>query len=303
MPRLEKKQIIAIVGFLVVLISIPVSFTLVKSTQIFKSRADELKNNKSLSQEASASSKFKLAPTKSPLDELNSLLGNTPTPSATGSASQTPAGDSTPTPTINLAFGPTLSLTVALEGRPGNDQVAKIFVGISGGAAKTNPKYLLTYTVDVPSSGFFSGISLAGLNPGSAYTAYIKGPSQIDKAVSFTMSPTESVLNSGQAITLLSGDLNEDNVIDNADLTIAKSVYGTTPTSSSWNARADINDDKIVNNWDIAYINKNFGKQGDTKAWISTPGATSSASLYVTNQGGPLIPYESISGSYWLRLP
>lgn len=266
MPGFTKTQIIALVGFIVVLISIPITFSLVKQQQIFSSRASEQKKVATSSASITAT-KPRSVPTNSPLTDLQKLIEGS-------DISPVPTTDTSNAGT-NLAFGPTLSFQVSLEGRPAAKQADKVFVGIAPGQTATHPTYILTFTTDVPDSGKFSGLSLAGLNPGSVYTAYLKGSSQIDSGITFTMDPNESSLNNGKPVTLISGDLNEDNVINSADFTISRGYYGTTPASKNWNEKIDLNKDKIINNWDLLYINNNMGKVGTSGTWISTPKTTS----------------------------
>lgn len=285
MFNLDRKQIITLAGFLIILVSIPLAAFMIKQTQIFQSRAskeiDLLSQQKILKKEATKSAtKSAEVPPTSPLTDLERLLQTSPTP--------TP-NDISPTPIINLAFGPTLNLKIELEGRPPGKQAAKVFVGISTGTTKANPTYLLTFTLDFPDSGFFQGLSLAGLNPGSTYTAYVKGPAQIDTASTFVMGPTETNLNNNQALTLTSGDLNEDNTINSADYTIAKGVYGTTSSSKTWNSRADLNLDGVINNLDLSLIIKNMGKTGASATWFSPP-------PQATSSGRP-------ASGYWLFVP
>lgn len=281
MPGFTKTQIIALAGFVVILLSIPVSFSLVKQQQIFSSKASEQKNIASSSASTTAT-KPRPVPSTSPLTDLQKLIQGNDTVGETSNGTSDNAG-------TNLAFGPTLNFQLSIEGRPAAKQSDKVFIGIASGKAATAPTYILTFTTDVPDSGIFSGLSLAGLNPGSIYTAYIKGSSQIDSGVTFTMNPNETNLNNGKPVILISGDLNEDNVINSADYTISRSYYGTTPASNNWNSRADLNKDNLINNWDLLYINNNFGKVGTSGTWISTPKTTSS----VINQntapavGGP----------------
>lgn len=290
---LDLKEKIALAGFFIILISIPVAATLVKNTQIFNSGAFEKGTPEKGSQQyivgaiPSPSPSPKEVPTSSSLSELEALIQNSTNQSSTPSVSTTttPA----PTPEVNLAFGPILNMIIEIEGRPAGKQAAKAFVGLSSGSVKVSPTYLLTFTIDFPDSGVFKGLSLAGLNPGSVYTAYIKGPGQIDFASTFTMGATETSLNNNQPITLTSGDLNEDNTINSADYTIAKSSYGATPSSKSWNSLADFNQDKIINNLDLALISKNFGKTGASGTWYSPPPQASSS-------GTP-------AGGYWLAVP
>ena len=220
-----------------------------------------------------------------------------PTPVPTISPKKTsPDETASEKPTTQAStFGPTLNLKLTLEGRPVAKMASKIFVGIAEAAAQTNLKYLLSFNIDLPDSGEFSGLSLAGLTAGSSYQAVLKGPAQIATSSAFIMSPTVSNLNSGQAIFLLTGDLNEDNVINSADYSIAKAVFGAKTLSANWNENVDFNIDGIINSADIAIIIKNMTKTGDSGLWISKV-ATGSASLLDQNPTGS-------SSGYWLWVP
>lgn len=227
-------------------------------------------------------------PGTSPLKDLLKNLNSSPTP--------------TPSPATSSgtldSFGPTLQLQISIQGRPNSDQHTKLFVGVAQGTLSTNPQYLLSFNVDVPNSGIYNDISLVGLTQGETYTAYLKGSATLVTAVSFIMSPQGVKLNSGAPITLISGDLNEDNVIDQADVDILMAALGTTPTSSKWNQNLDLNKDGVINSLDLAIVNKNLGKVGDGGKWYSTtPSATKSATLQVPgNIGG-------ISAGYWMWVP
>lgn len=215
---------------------------------------------------------------------------------------------------IATSFGPTLNVNVNFEGRPEDENSGNLFVGIVEGSITANPKFILSFTVELDESGKFEGISLAGLTTNANYSALLKGSSQIAKAVAFVMSPTVTNLNSGQVVTLLSGDLNEDNTINTADFSIVHSALGATSASSNWNRAADFNVDGIVNSIDLSFVIKNFGKIGDSGSWTSPlPAiATSSASLTPsdgkigTPSGGipDFVPPDS-SGKkgYWLWIP
>lgn len=286
--NLTKKQLLGLIGFVLILFSIPLSFSLAKSSQIFRSRADEIKKT------ATSSAQIKKSPVTRPLEVP-----------ATSPLSKLDQLSETPIPTtplegasLNTAFGPTLNVKINLEGRPEGNQAAKVFIGIAKGTPTSKPTYTLSFTVDFPAPGEFKGLSLAGLDPGSTYTAYLKGPAQIDASSTFTMSPTETNLNNNLALLLLSGDLNEDNTINSADYTIAKAVYGTTAPSANWNERADLNKDGIINNLDLAFITKNTGKTGASNIWYSTPPQASGSATPAT--GGPAI---GATGGYWFWMP
>lgn len=322
MSSLSRNQIIGLVGFFIILISIPISFYLVKQTQIFRSRASEPKTS------TPTGPVTKAIPSPS-LTDLQRLMQAT-------AESSTSSSSPTPTPEVNLAFGPTLNLTISIEGRPAGKQADKVFVGLAAGSAQVNPTYILTFSIDVPDSGIFKGLSLAGLNPGSTYTAYVKGSSTIVSSSTFTMTPTETNLNDSKPLNLISGDLNEDNVINSADYSICLSLYGTTPKSSNWNPRADFNKDNIINNFDLVIISKNMSKTGTSGPWISTPTVSTPSAELINkpnvgglaspnigglaspNLGGPPADFGSIlsastssaspsptsnSTGYWIRVP
>ncbi len=301
MFNFNRKTLLMIGGFIIIVIAIPFAAVLVKQTQVYKSRASEIKIASSsaeiISVEEATGSGALEVPNTSPLDELSKLIQASPSASPPAPDGPATAGP-TPTPYVNLGFGPTLDVSINSQGRPAEKQAARAFVGLSSNTPIKNPTYLLTFTIDFPEDGLFRGISLAGLNPGSTYSVYIKGPGQIDSASSFVMSPTESKVGSDQPISLLSGDLNDDNIINSADYTIAKNLYGTTPTSRTWNKNADFNRDDVINTYDLGYITSNLGKTGASGTWISTP-ATASPSATPSSSGGSTSP----SGGYWLFVP
>lgn len=307
MLELTKIQLIAIASFVLVLISIPLGSILVKNSQIFKSSAQEVRrtpNQQNISSKVATNSASKPVPKSSPLSDLNKLL-------EMGTGTSSPS--SVPTST-GVDFGSTLSAKIAIEGRASDNQAAKVFLGIAAGNPQAKPTYLVSFTVDFPKSGVFSGISLAGLNVGTTYTAYLKGPAQIDSSSTFVMGPSETTLNNNQPLTLLSGDLNEDNIINSTDYALAKNSYGATPGSPKWNERADFNLDGLINNLDIAYVTKNYGKTGASEPWYSTPPATPTASGSATATssgtpvGSPSGGYESSDDAsnpsgYWMWVP
>lgn len=212
--------------------------------------------------------------------------------------------------------GPTLSLTITLEGRPLNDQHTKLFVGITQGSqVSVSPQYLISTSLDIPPSGVSNSISLLGLTPGTTYTAVLKSSAQIATSSAFFMTPSGAKLNQGQPITLTTGDLNEDNIIDQSDVTILQNSLGATSSSKNWNPNLDFNLDGIINLVDLGILQKNLGKAGATGKWYSpTPLASQSASL-PGNIGGesilapppsagrPALSEQSESKGYWLWIP
>ncbi len=288
---LQQKLLLGV--YIFILLSIPVGAYLASQFQTLKSSAQEAPKSVV---------KVTPKPTISPTKELlsNSLLQLNSTPSATPSA--TP---DTTSPTIATSFGPTLSLKISIEARPQTDQSTKLFVGIIEGDLTSSPKFLLSFTVDLPKNGQYSNLSLAGLTSGAKYTAILKGSSTIASSSSFNMSPTVTTLNNAEAINLTSGDLNEDNVINSQDYSIGLKAMNSTSTSPNWNPTADLNKDGVVNVFDLGIISRNMGKIGAAGAWTSPipKVATHSASISAPAQGNPESGSSTTSGGYWIWVP
>lgn len=286
-------QKLLLVVYVFVLLSIPIGAYIVSEYQTtVQSKASEKKSTKVVPvtpKPASAS------PAKQLLTSSEKAISSTSNPTA----SSTPLPETSSSPTIATSFGPTLSLKTTLEGRPTNNQTTKLFVGIMEGALTANPKFLLSFTVDLPASGEYTNLSLAGLTAGSSYTALLKGTAQIATSSAFTMSPTVTNLNDGQPLNMLSGDLNDDNVVNSADYSIAKNALGATERSTKWNATADLNKDGVINTFDLGIIAQNMGQTGASGAWTSPIPKTStpSASLTTPPVGSPN------QGGYWLWVP
>lgn len=290
--------------YIFIVVSIPIGAYLASQAQTLKSSA----NSKTPTAKPGSSSAptTTLTPAQSLLKQIeDNLAGNSPAPS------NTPSSDTSTT--AATSFGPTLSLKATIEGRASGSFATKLFIGIVEGTISENPKFLLSFTVDLPASGEYSNLSLAGLTPGTGYTALLKGAGQIATASSFTMSPTVTNLNDGVALNMKSGDLNEDNQVNSADLTILQSALGSTSTSANWNSNADFNGDGIINSFDLSILSNNIGQIGASGVWVSPipQNATASASLRTSDIGGPASPAggqggpKDASGSagYWLWIP
>lgn len=251
--------------------------------------------------EASTSSRLKDA-----LDRLNQSGGKTGQTSGVQTTTETGTDGSGSSPDSQLVLGPTLGFSVLLQGRPLDNQSTQAFLGIAAGQPTTKPTYLLSFMVNVPASGAFDGISLSGLDSGSTYTAYLKGQSQIATSSAFVVKATPTNLG---ALNLLTGDVNEDNVIDSLDYNLVKGAIGTSPASANWNPLYDFNLDNVINSWDLNIVLSNLGKIGASGAWYSySPIATASAATSGgLNQGeledGGLVRQSPGEGGYWMWVP
>ncbi len=281
--------------YLFVVLSIPIGAYLASQYQNTKSRASEV--------EAKPVVKMTPKPTTSPAKELLNL-------SKTATSSSTvPTPTPEAIPTTATSYGPTLSLKISLEGRPKSDQSTRLFVGIVEGNITLSPRFLLSFTVNVPKGGDYSNLSLAGLTPGSKYSALIKGSAQIATSSAFYMSPSLTNLENGQSINLLSGDLNDDNQVSDMDYAIILKALGTSATSSNWNGNADFNKDGVINTLDLVIVSKNIGKVGASGIWTSpVPIATPSASLRVNpsanlSDSPPIGGPEGSTKGHWIWVP
>ena len=296
---LKVRLLIALYIFLI--LCIPVGAYLVSQNKILSSHASEVSNTVAIAS-PSATPKKTTTTSASAKDLLTLLQAQTPSASAEPSPSETPSS-----PTIATSFGPTLSLKVNLEGRPVGNQSTKLFVGIIEGSVSQNPKFLLNFSVNLPSTGTYSNLSLAGLTTGTKYTALVKGSAQLAKTVEFTMSPNVTNLNSGNTINLLAGDLNEDNTVNSTDYSIVKSLVGTTSASSNWNSNADLNADGVINTVDLLIVSNNLGKTGDSGIWSSPIPKTATPSGSLTASDSANLPvgsaYDGSSKGYWIWVP
>lgn len=290
--RLKDNPKILIIIFVAFLVAIPSLAFLIKYRVSSQSSAfNPTPYDRSITQESSPSASEL---SNLPLDELLEL-------ETQGEA--TSGAEATPEPAVS--FGPTLGFKLNIQGRPASKQGGTVFIGISTGAPTANPEYLLTFTVNVPDTGIYEGLSLAGLNVGNQYTAYIKGSAQIATSSAFVVNPFASVLNSGLPLNLISGDLNEDNVVNAIDYNICVGYYGLTSNSSGWNDNIDLNKDGIINTWDVAIILSNMNRVGAGDVYSST--ATTSAQLNLPsppqggNGSGSTTPLPK--PGYWMWVP
>lgn len=285
---LQQKLILAVYIFLI--LAIPLGSYLVSELRSTKSQASQPAPEKKLSKstESTQSAQSKL------IEDIKNLQEDL-------EEQEEPL---IPTPAASVSFGPTLDFKIIIEGRPLSRYASKIFVGIAEGDPTESPKYVLSFTIDLPDSGIFTGLSLAGLTEGNKYSTYLKGPAQIATSSAFIMSPYITNLNSGNVLTLTTGDVNEDNVINTSDYSIVKTALGTTSTSPNWNSILDFNLDNAVNTVDLAYVVKNMSKTGESGVWVSPVPNVSSSSGTLTNppSGSPSLLPDGSPG-YWVWIP
>ena len=164
-----------------------------------------------------------------------------------------------------------------------------------------SPQYLLSFLVNVPDNGIYTNLPLAGLDEGQSYTAYIKGPAQLATAAAFVVKPTPIDLGN---LNLITGDVNEDNVIDSLDYNLVKAALGTTPSSQTWNPVFDFNLDSRINTVDLTIISRNLGKVGLSGPWYSSQqSATKSATVSGSTYSGSPDNDPKTGKGYWMWMP
>jgi subtilisin family serine protease len=99
--------------------------------------------------------------------------------------------------------------------------------------------------------------------PAGSYELIAKKQHYLTKTISVEITGDNKVQKL-QPLTLLAGDLNNDNKIDLADLALLALAYLTESSKKKWNPIADINGDGIINALDLKILIDNYGLVGNT---------------------------------------
>jgi hypothetical protein len=135
--------------------------------------------------------------------------------------------------------------TVMLQGR--SDYSGITIVSSSGAQATTDAAGKFTVSGGEPLTARVPGFLSATAGPGTA--------------AAHASATGDTSANSVGTITLLAGDLNQDDVINIFDLALIAGVL------DSADASADLNADGVVNIMDVALIAGNYGQQGPQTDW------------------------------------
>lgn len=185
-------------------------------------------------------------PTPVPTDEPTPIPTDEPTPSPTDEPTPLPTYTPTPIPTTSPILA-TLSGMVELPGRTiGLLADTQIIIDDNGQSTTTQP------------NGSFAIVNVA---PGTYNELTADAPGYLSATCTDVIVTTpETVL---QTISLLSGDVTDDDLVDIADATVIGASFGL----QSDNLTADINRDNIIDIFDLVLVSINFGQQG-SQPWL-----------------------------------
>jgi hypothetical protein len=96
--------------------------------------------------------------------------------------------------------------------------------------------------------------------PPGIYDVAIKGAKWLQKVIHVDLSNGDA---SFPRVTLIPGDINNDNKVNIQDLGLLADAFGRTPGVPGWNENADLNCDNVVNIVDLGLLADGFGKTGD----------------------------------------
>ncbi len=156
---------------------------------------------------------------------------------------------------LALTQAPTASLSgvLTLQGLLGSATVTPLVTLEFRPTDNTDPFTVMTLT-DSSGNYFVSGI------PENDYNVWIKADRWLAKVVHVDLTTGDQ---SGVDLTLLGGDANGDNSVDNLDLGLLAVSYGMNSTDSDYDPRADFNGDDSVDNLDLGILANNYALSGD----------------------------------------
>ncbi|MCB0195984.1 MAG: hypothetical protein KDJ65_28795, partial [Anaerolineae bacterium] len=180
-------------------------------------------------------------PTPVPTDEPTPEPTPTdePTPVPTDEPTPVPTDEPTPVPTVEPGKAEVIG-QVILAGRANNDW--------SGAEVSANG-----VTTNTDASGDFSVVNIPA-GPGMTFTADAPGFLSA-VCTGATVATPETVLN---AVTLLSGDITNDDKVDISDATAVGVSFDQTGSGMA----ADINQDEVIDIFDLVLVSINFDAEG-----------------------------------------
>lgn len=148
--------------------------------------------------------------------------------------------------------------TVVLQGRPAAPNDAwKVPVKVDLYASGNTTTPLFTYNVTTNESGVFTISNI----PAGTYTIAVKGGHTLRRVkANQVLTIGNNALNFG---TLLEGDANNDNVVDEFDVSVLINTIYKILGEAGYDARADFNSDNIIDEFDISALINNIYQVGE----------------------------------------
>ena len=194
--------------------------------------------------------------TPEPTDDPTSIPTDTPTPTPTNTPTPVPTDEPTPEPTDQPTAEPTDEPTPEPTGEPAMANVSGqvILAGRAG-----NDWSGATVTIDggqIGTTDTTGNFSIADVATGSLNSITADAPGYLPAVCTgLTVTTPDTSLTS---VTLLSGDINDDKLVDITDATTVGASFGQTGSELP----ADITRDGMVDIFDIVLVSVNFGEEG-----------------------------------------
>jgi hypothetical protein len=178
----------------------------------------------------------------------------TPSPTHTATFTSTPTVTRTPTSTATATPSHTPSVTPTTTGTPTTGTVrGRVILERRASNAGTEVEVAGRTVTTGPSGEYTLTQVLAG-----TYTINVRRQSYLRTWRSVTVLAGQTL--SLPDVTLLGGDVNQDDHIELADAALIGQAWNSTPTSPNWDARADITDDDNVNILDMVAVQFNWDR-------------------------------------------
>ncbi|HUW13659.1 MAG TPA: carboxypeptidase regulatory-like domain-containing protein, partial [Anaerolineae bacterium] len=186
-------------------------------------------------------------PTRTPTTTPTRTPTATPTRTPTGTPTSTPTLTPTATPTRTPTPTPTVTPTPTTAlGRIEGQVILERRAGNAGAQVCLDAR-----CIAAASTGDFS---FEGVFPGT-YTVTASRASYLRSRRSVQVAAGEQPL---PPVTLLGGDVDQDDIIDDIDGNLIAQAWNTTPMDPEWDERADITGDDIINILDIVAVHYNW---------------------------------------------
>jgi hypothetical protein len=156
----------------------------------------------------------------------------------------------------------TLSLSATLQGHTSHAATFSLDVYQSDSPIGTSPDYSFA-----PVSDALGNMEVSGIDPGT-YDLVLKYGKSLSLVETITLVDGANSIDMGM---LLTGDANDDNLVELTDFSILASVYGLDQGDNGYDGRADFTGDDAVELTDFSILASNYGLEGETRMESAPP--------------------------------